>query len=196
MVGSKPDPIIRLATTQDADAILAIYAPMVAETYISFELEVPTRDELASRITSTLEKLPWLVCEQSGSLLGYAYASTHRNRLAYQWSVDVSVYIHPQARRAGVARRLYTSLLAILRAQGYRNVFAGIALPNEASVGVHEAMGFRQAALYKSVGYKLGAWRDVGWWQLTLQPHVPDPQPPRTLPELIASNELPPLAAA
>ncbi len=188
MAGSEA--ALRLATPADAEAILRIYAPIVAETAISFELEVPSLAEMQSRITKTLATLPWLVCEQGGEILGYAYASRHRDRLAYQWAVDVSVYVGPNVRRQGIARRLYNALLGILRAQGYYNVYAGIALPNEASVAVHEAMGFRQAALYKQTGFKLGEWRDVGWWQLALREHTADPVSPRTLPELQASGEL------
>jgi phosphinothricin acetyltransferase len=136
------------------------------------------------------------VSEQAGELLGYAYASRHRDRLAYQWSVDVSVYVSANARRQGVARKLYSALLNVLRAQGYYNAFAGIALPNEASIGAHEALGFRQAALYKQTGFKLGEWRDVGWWQLALREHDANPQPPRPLPELQASRELNELLSA
>jgi L-amino acid N-acyltransferase YncA len=181
---------LRLATLIDAEPILSIYAPIVTETTISFELEVPSAEEMSARISKTLASLPWLVCERGEELLGYAYASRHRDRLAYQWASDVSVYVSAEARRKGVARKLYAALLGILRAQGYYNVFAGIALPNDASVGIHEAMGFRQAALYKKVGYKLGSWRDVGWWQLTLRDHDANPQPPRPLVELQASGEL------
>lgn len=189
------EPTLRLANPADAEAILCIYKPIVTETTISFELEVPSPSEMEARISTTLASLPWLVCEQGGELLGYAYASRHRDRLAYQWSVDVSVYVTASARRQGIARKLYTALLDILRAQGYYNAFAGIAQPNEASVGAHEALGFRQAALYKSAGFKLGAWRDVGWWQLTLREHGADPVPPRSLPELQASGELQSLLA-
>jgi L-amino acid N-acyltransferase YncA len=169
---------IRLATEQDAEGTLAIYAPIVRTTPISFELEPPGVDEMRQRIADTLAYLPWLVCEDHGAMLGYAYASKHRVRAAYQWSVDVSVYVHAPARRAGVGRALYTSLLKILVLQGYYNALAGIALPNPASVGFHEALGFRPVGVYRAIGYKLGAWYDVGWWQLALQESSLRPDPP------------------
>jgi phosphinothricin acetyltransferase len=130
------------------------------------------------RIAATLPIYPWLVCERAGSIAGYAYASRHREREAYRWSVDVAVYVHPDRRHAGVGRALYTSLLGLLRFQGFYNAFAGIALPNPASVGLHETMGFRQLGIYRNVGFKCGAWQDVGWWQLPLQLQYGEPGPP------------------
>jgi L-amino acid N-acyltransferase YncA len=173
--------IVRLAGQGDAEQILAIYAPIVRLTAISFELEPPTIAEMQERIDSTLVHFPWLVCDNGGSVLGYAYASRHRTRPAYQWSVDTSVYIHPQSRRSGIGRALYTSLFKILCLQGYSNAYAGIALPNPGSVGLHEAMGFKPIGIYQQVGYKLGAWHDVGWWYLQLQLKSANPQPPRSL---------------
>jgi phosphinothricin acetyltransferase len=169
---------IRLATVRDAEALLAIYAPIVAETTISFELEPPTPEEMQRRIEYTLPQYPWLVCEAAGELLGYVYASKHRERAAYQWSVDVSAYTHTRARRSGIGRALYTSLFALLRLQGFYNAYAGITLPNQASVGLHEALGFRPVGVYVTVGYKLGGWHDVGWWQLALHEHAGPPHPP------------------
>ncbi|MFL5800362.1 MAG: arsinothricin resistance N-acetyltransferase ArsN1 family B [Roseiflexaceae bacterium] len=169
---------IRLAAARDAEALLAIYAPIVAETTISFELEPPTSEDMQRRIITTLPQYPWLVCETAGDILGYAYASKHRERAAYQWSVDVSVYTHTRARRSGVGRALYTSLFALLRLQGFYNAYAGITLPNQASVGIHEALGFRPLGVYTAVGYKLGGWHDVCWWQLALREHAGTPRPP------------------
>ena len=169
---------IRIASTGDARAIAAIYAPYVTDTVISFELEPPGEIEMAGRIDGVLRRLPWLVCEQDGDILGYAYASRHRERTAYQWSVDAAVYVAPRAHRRGVGRSLYAVLLAVLRLQGLQGVFAGIALPNDASVGLHEAMGFAPVGVYRRVGFKLGAWRDVGWWGMALGPAAPDPRPP------------------
>jgi phosphinothricin acetyltransferase len=134
--------------------------------------------ELQRRIEYTLPQYPWLVCEAAGDVLGYVYASKHRERAAYQWSVDVSAYTHPRARRSGVGRALYTSLFALLRLQGFYNAYAGITLPNEASVGLHEALGFRPVGVYAAVGYKLGGWHNVGWWQLALRERAGAPQPP------------------
>lgn len=160
---------IRLANPADAEAILAIYGPIVRETVISFELEPPTVAEMEQRISQTLVRWPWLVVEDGSGLVGYAYASQHRARAAYQWSVDVSAYVRSDQQRRGVGRTLYRALLTILPLQGYYNAYAGIALPNPASVGLHEAVGFRPVGVYQQVGYKFGAWHDVGWWQLALQ---------------------------
>ncbi len=181
-------PFFRLAELKDAQDILAIYTPIVLHTAISFELQPPTLDEMRRRITSTLTQYPWLVCEKEGKPLGYVYASSHRSRAAYQWAVDVSAYIHPEARRMGVGRALYHSLFNLLRLQGYYQAFAGIALPNPGSVGLHEAMGFEPIGVYRSVGYKLGAWHDVGWWQLTLQPLVSAPALPLPLEAILHSD--------
>jgi L-amino acid N-acyltransferase YncA len=182
-----PIPIIRLASAADAAQIQAIYAPIVSTTMISFEFEPPPVDEMRRRIENTLAALPWLVCERDNMILGYAYAGKHRSRAAYQWSVDVSAYVHADVRRSGVGRALYTSLFAILRLQGFYNAYAGIGLPNPASVGLHEALGFTPVGVYRSVGYKFGAWHDVGWWQRTLQEHADAPTPPLTLAQINGS---------
>ena len=168
----------RLAEEHDAKDILAIYAPIVSNTAISFEVEPPTEDEMRQRIRNTRAHLPWLVCENRDAILGYVYASKHRARAAYQWSVDVSVYVHPSAHRAGIGRALYSSLFRLLTLQGFRNAYAGITLPNPASVGLHESLHFQPVGVYRAVGYKLGAWHDVGWWQLSLQDHTIPPDPP------------------
>jgi L-amino acid N-acyltransferase YncA len=173
--------VIRLATVHDAEQIQAIYAPIVRDTAISFELMPPTVDEMRQRIAKTLEHLPWVICAHRGEVLGYAYASAHRSRAAYQWSVDVSVYIHASTRRSGVGRAIYTSLFTLLALQGFFNAYAGITLPNPGSVGLHEAMDFHPVGVYRAVGYKLGAWHDVGWWQRTLQDHTPSPASPTDL---------------
>jgi phosphinothricin acetyltransferase len=171
-------PIIRIATVQDAADIVTIYAPIVRHTAISFELEPPTVHVMQQRIADTLRRLPWLVYERQGKILGYAYASTHRARAAYQWSVDVSVYIHADSRRSGAGRALYTSLFGLLARQGFYNAYAGITLPNTASVSLHETLGFEAIGVYHNVGYKLGAWHDVGWWQLRLQTDEQTPAAP------------------
>ena len=182
-------PEIRLATGQDAAQIAEIYAPIVQNTVISFEVEAPTPDEMRLRIEGTLERYPWLVCERRGRVLGYAYAGAHGSRVAYQWSVDVSVYVHEEAHRTGVGRALYTSLFAALDLQGFYNAYAGATLPNPASVGLHEAVGFRPVGVYRGVGYKLGAWHDVVWWHLPLRERVADPDPPADLPSVLGSEE-------
>ena len=169
---------IRVACPEDAEAILAIYTPIVRETAISFEVEPPTYVEMHERIATTLRRLPWLVCEHQGKVLGYVYASPHRARAAYQWSVDVSVYIQAKARRTGMGRALYHALFQLLSLQGFYQCFAGITLPNPASVGLHEALGFQPVGVYQAVGYKLGGWHDVGWWQRALQPRPSLHTPP------------------
>jgi L-amino acid N-acyltransferase YncA len=174
---------IRLVAPQDASAIAGIYRPIVESTPISFETEAPDEAEMRGRIEQTLRTYPWLVCEQDGCIAGYAYASRHHDRAAYQWSVDSSVYVQAGRRHSGVGRGLYTSLFRLLAAQGYFNVYAGITLPNPASVGLHESVGFERVGVYRSVGYKTGAWHDVGWWQLSLRSHDSSPPPVRTLAE-------------
>jgi L-amino acid N-acyltransferase YncA len=175
---------IRLVTREDGAGIAEIYRPIVASTSISFETDPPDEQEIQRRIEETLPGFPWLVCEQQGRVAGYAYATRHRSRAAYQWSVDVSVYVHPDFRRRGIGQGLYVALLQILRAQGYFNAYAGIALPNPGSVGLHEAIGFKAIGVYRNVGFKLGAWHDVGWWELALQPAGRAPGPLRSVAEV------------
>src|SRR5881628_404516 len=169
---------LRMATVDDAAGIAEIYEPIVRSTPISFEIEPPGEWEIRSRIERTLEGYPWLVCEFSDRLAGYAYASRHAERVAYQWSVDTSIYVHSDFRRRRVGQALYTSLFRILAAQGYFNAYAGITLPNPGSVGLHESLGFQPVGVYHRVGYKLGSWHDVGHWQLALQPRIAMPPPP------------------
>lgn len=166
----------RVAVPDDTSAIAEIYAPYVRDTIISFETEPPDASEMAARIGRIGVQYPWLVATIDDRVVGYAYACEHRARLAYRWSVDVAVYLHPSAQRRGIGRALYERLFTVLRNQGYVNAFAGISLPNAASVGMHEALGFAPIGIYRQVGYKLGAWRDVGWWQLVLS-EVPDDAP-------------------
>lgn len=192
-----PRPSIRLATDADAAAIAAIYAPSVQYSPISFELEPPDADEMRRRVRATLAWTPWLVCAAGRDVLGYAYASRHRERAAYQWSVDVSVYIGEDHRRRGVAGALYTSLLELVRLQGFTAAHAGITLPNPASVSLHESFGFRPIGVYPAVGYKLGAWHDVGWWQLPLAERgAATPAPPRALPDAVSDTAWPTALAA
>ena len=177
-------PAVRLARGEDAAAIASIYRPFVESTIVSFELDAPGEREMGERINTTLPHHPWLVCEIDRRIAGYAYATAHRTRRAYQWSVDTSAYVHPEWHRRGIGRRLYGALIQLLTAQGYCNAYAGITLPNAASVGLHEAVGFRPLTVYHQVGYKLGAWHDVGWWQRQLAPRAAHPQRPRRLDEL------------
>ncbi len=181
-------PAIRLVTGRDAERVHAIYAPIVRDTAISFELEIPTVSEVRRRILGTLEKFPWLVCEHDGDILGYCYAGPHRDRAAYQWSVDVSVYVQAEARRMGVGRAVYRSLFGLLALQGFYTAYAGITLPNPASVRLHESLGFRPIGVYGKVGYKLGGWHDVGWWYLPLQEQDGLPDPPVQLSGVVGSS--------
>ncbi|NTU78226.1 MAG: N-acetyltransferase [Chloroflexales bacterium] len=185
--------LIRLATEHDANQIRAIYAPIVTQTNFSFELTPPTVSELRQRINKTLERMPWLSCELDGVVAGYAYATPHRVRVAYQWSVEVSVYVHEQHRQRGVARALYTSLFDLLRLQGYYNAFAGITLPNESGARLHQSFGFQPVGVYRAVAYKRGAWHDAEWYQLKLQEHSSTPAVPAVITRLA---DTPALAAA
>jgi phosphinothricin acetyltransferase len=176
---------IRFATLADAPDILAIYGSYIQETTITFEYEVPTVAEFTDRIRTIQQQLPYLVAETDGRVVGYAYASRHNERMAYQWSANVSVYIHPDSHRQGIARQLYTRLFDLLRQQGYYNVYAGITLPNLKSEGLHLAMGFGLVGVYTNVGYKFGAWHDVAWLQMALRPYELNPSPPISTTELI-----------
>jgi phosphinothricin acetyltransferase len=178
--------MIRLATPADAEGIARIYDPVVSGTAISFEVDPPGPGEMERRIRETLELTPWLVEASEDGVRGYAYASRHRDRAAYRWSADVAVYVRGDQRRLGIGRALYATLFALLRLQGFHAAHAGITLPNAASVALHESVGFRPVGVYPAVGYKLGAWRDVGWWQLELRARSSAPGPLRRVPELRA----------
>jgi L-amino acid N-acyltransferase YncA len=173
---------LRPVTAADADAIAAIYRPIVLETTISFEWVPPTPDELRVRIAKTLARYPWLVAvDEDDAVAGFAYAGSHRDAPSYQWSVNTSIYVRDDRRGQGIGRRLYEALHRELVDLGYFRAFAGIALPNAASVALHESVGYRALGVYEQVGFKFGAWRDVGWWSKALQPAVADPAPPRRL---------------
>jgi phosphinothricin acetyltransferase len=165
--------MIRGADAQgDAAACAAIYAPYVEDGPTSFEERAPDAVELAERIEGSYV---WLVAEEGGEVVGFAYACPHRSRPAYRWSVDVSVYLAADHEGEGHGRRLYDALLSELRVRGFRVACAGITLPNEASVALHEKLGFEPVGVYRGIGWKAGAWRDVGWWQLQLSPDAADP---------------------
>jgi L-amino acid N-acyltransferase YncA len=167
---------VRLATPTDAPQIAAIYAPFCESTVVSFEFVAPTPQEMAARIETVTRQYPWLALEDRGRVVGYAYATIHRERAAYAWSVDTAVYVAADARRRGVARTLYVKLFDVLVAQGYFKAYAGVSLPNPASVALHEALGFTPVGVYRGVGFKLGAWHDVAWYQRALQPERLNPE--------------------
>jgi len=155
-----------------------IYAPFVLGSATSFETELPDVATIEDRIRKLKDLYPWLVFEADGRVLGYAYASSHRVRQAYQWSVEVSVYTHDSARRCGMGRALYLSLFELLRRQGYVNAYAGITLPNPGSIALHQSLGFSEVGVFSRIGFKLGQWHDVAWLQLRLlDPKEPVPKP-------------------
>ncbi|MBO9576267.1 MAG: N-acetyltransferase [Sphingobium sp.] len=160
---------IRPATAADAERCAEIYRPFVADSWVSFEAEPPEAMEMAQRIAAYGDSHAWLVAEMpDGTVAGYAYGSPHRTRVAYATSTDVAVYVDPAFARRGVGRALYETLFPLLRDKGYHAAFAGIALPNPGSIGLHEALGFTPVGIYREVGWKMGGWRDVGWWQRLL----------------------------
>jgi L-amino acid N-acyltransferase YncA len=167
-----------MAADADAAAIAAIYGPYCESTAVSFETVPPSTEEIANRIRNTTVQFPWLVLQDDGVVAGYAYATRHRDRAAYGWSVDTAVYVSPTHRRRGVGRALYATLFHLLRAQGYFKAYAGITLPNAGSIGLHEATGFAPVGVYEGVGYKHGAWHDVAWYHLRLQPERDNPAAP------------------
>jgi L-amino acid N-acyltransferase YncA len=176
--------MIRLANANDAGQVAAIYRPYCVENAVSFETEAPDTAEMASRIDKLNLRFPWLVDEADGIVRGYAHASPHRQKAAYRWAVEVTIYMHPQHRGRGLGRALYGELFRCLRGQGIFKAYAGILVPNPASQAFHESLGFTLVGIYRKIGYKLGAWRDVGWWQLALQPEIdspPEPTPPPAL---------------
>lgn len=168
---------IRLARETDAAAIASIYRPYVEGTCISFEEAPPDAAEIVRRIRSPIH--PWLVLEEDGYVLGYASTSPMRDRAAYRWSVETGIYLAPEVHGRGLGRQLLSAHLDLLERQGFVTIVAGIALPNEASVALHEKLGFTLSGVERGVGYKFGRWVDVGRWQRDLAPRVTAPTLPR-----------------
>jgi len=182
--------VMRLVREADAPRILEIYAPIVRETTISFEYEVPGEDEMRQRIRGKLEHgYPWLVMERDDLLLGYAYAGRWRDRAAYDWTVETTVYVNAAARRGGVGRKLYETLFEVLRLQGFVQAVAGVTLPNDGSVGLHQAVGFVPTGVTHNAGYKFNKWNDVAFFELTLQTPPDVPTPTRDVASLVGSSE-------
>lgn len=169
--------MLRLAQPTDTDALLEIYGPYVRNTSLTFELETPSPAEFARRMDDYLRYAPWLLMECEGRVAGYAYASRHRERAGYQWSAECSIYLHDDFMGKGLAEPLYKALFEILSIQGFRNVYAVINLPNERSVRFHENMGFLYQFTFERVGYKLGQWKNVGWWMLQVNDYTSEPSP-------------------
>jgi len=165
--------VVRDATDGDAAACAAIYAPYVSGTAITFEYEPPTPDAMAGRIAAAQGAHAWLVLEDGGRVVGYAYGGPHKERAAYGWACEVSVYLETGRRRGGGGRALYEALLTRLADRGFRVALAGMTLPNEASVGLHRALGFEPVGVYRRIGWKHGAWHDVAWAQRSLGPDGP-----------------------
>lgn len=170
--------IIRAVNISDTEAMLEIYKPYVENTPVTFEMTVPTLEEFATRIKTFTERYPWLVAEDEGRVIGYAYATKHREREAYQWCVESSVYVLEEYHHKGIAKELYAELFDILRSYGHVNVYAGITVPNEKSVSFHTRMGFEAVGIYRNIGYKLGRWHDVFWMVKTINEHRADPPVP------------------
>jgi L-amino acid N-acyltransferase YncA len=171
--------LVRIAEPgRDAVRIAEIYRPHVEVALTSFEEVPPTAAEMASRVRSTLEWTPWLVAVDDGAVCGYAYASRHRERAGYRWSVDISVYVDRAWQRRGVGKALYAELLPLLRRQGFVNVYAGIALPNPGSVRLHESIGMKLIGVYEKVGFKFGEWLDVAWYGMQLNEPTAAPREP------------------
>lgn len=179
--------MIRPAVSADARQIAEIYRPFCEDSCVSFETEAPGADEIAARIGKVSRRHHWLVDDEDGRIAGYAYASPHRERAAYRWVVEVTIYMDADYRGRGRGRALYSELFGRLRRQGIFKAYAGILVPNPASQAFHESMGFTLVGIYRKIGYKLGAWRDVGWWQLALLPEIDSPGEP-TIPPLAPTS--------
>jgi L-amino acid N-acyltransferase YncA len=173
---------LRLAMPGDAEGVRAIYVPYVRSSPVTFETVEPSIEEMAQRIAGISTRYPWLICETSDAIAGYAYAGRHRERAAYQWSVEVSVYVDGAHQGRGIGSALYDALFRILGAQNFTTAYAGITLPNPASVALHEKKGFKPIGVFKDAGFKLNAWHDVGWWHLSLKQKDPAPAPPVDFP--------------
>ena len=182
--------MIRIARAEDAQAIHAIYAPAITDTAITFETELPGEEAMRQRILTRLQHYPWLVWEEHGEVLAYAYATRFRERAAYDWIAETSIYVHAQARRRGIARALYGTLLDVMHLQGINQAVGVITMPGEVSVALHEAMDFTPAGIWHKAGHKLGQWWDVGVWQKELAPPANPPEPVRAFSSVASSVAL------
>lgn len=163
---------IEKATPRHARGILDIYKPALENTAASFAVKAPSIDEIRLKIEHTIVRYPWLVYVVESQVAGYAYANIHRSREAYQWSVEPSVYVHPNHRNKGIGKSLYTTLFNILTYQNFEKAVAIITIPNEASIALHKSFGFEHVGVFKKAGYKLGKWHDTSWWELNLRNNI------------------------
>jgi L-amino acid N-acyltransferase YncA len=170
---------VRDATAADAAACAVVYAPYVTDTVVTFETEPPTAEQMADRIAAAQRRHAWLVLEDDGAVVGYAYGGPYKERAAYRWSCEVSVYLERGRRRTGGGRALYEALFARLADRGLRIAVAGMTLPNAASEGLHRALGFEPVGVYRRIGWKHGAWHDVAWMQRALADPGDPPREPR-----------------
>lgn len=180
---------IRLAIEDDSASILQIYAPFIIDTVVSFECEVPTSEEFSKRIANIQKRYPWLVCEINDNIVGYAYASRFREREAYDWSADFSIYINPHYHGKKIGKALGFSIIELLKLQGYYNIFGGVTLPNIKSESLHESFGFKTIGVYQNVGYKFGSWHDVKWYGLKIKEHIQSPIKPKAIYEISNTDE-------
>lgn len=176
--------VLRQARPEDAEAVLAVYAPYIRNTNITFEYEVPAVEEFRKRMEEIMEGYPYLICEEEGKMAGYAYAHRYKERAAYQWDAELSVYLRPEYARRGIGRAFYTALMEILKEQNVRNVYGIVTSPNPPSEALHRSMGFRLFGVSQRTGYKLGKWIDVSGFERALgDPECP-PEPLRTISEV------------
>jgi L-amino acid N-acyltransferase YncA len=188
--------IIRTVEEDDVAAILEIYSPFVLDSATSFEVSLPSEAEMRERILGIKSDYPFIVCEIGDTLTGYAYISNHRQREAYKWSKEISAYVHPDFRGKHIASALYSALFSIAKIQGITNLLAGITIPNPASIRFHEKIGFRKLGEYTAVGYKLGGWHNVGWWELNLNPEMlPPKEKVAPFHEIASSDKIPEILA-
>ncbi|WP_283607831.1 GNAT family N-acetyltransferase [Faecalispora anaeroviscerum] len=175
---------LRFATPEDAPRLIAIYAPYILNTCITYEYTVPSVEEFAERIRTISRRMPYLVYEKDGIILGYAYASPHMTRAAYQWDAELSIYMDERHHRSGVGRMLYKTLIALLKELGYYNLYALISIPNDRSIGFHRSLGFKQVGVYPHTGYKLGRWNDLAILEYCTQPQLKHPVPTKSIHDL------------
>jgi phosphinothricin acetyltransferase len=169
--------MIRMADENDAEEILSVYSPYVTGSVITFEYDVPDIESFRKRVKDVLSNYPYLVCTEEGKVVGYAYASRHKERAAYQWNAELSVYVREGHHGLGIGKTLYGMLLELLRLQNVQNVYGCVTSPNIKSEGLHSRFGFEKVGTYRKTGYKFGSWLDVMWFEKNIGEHEKDPEP-------------------